>query len=100
MNETMTILALAVTVEALVEYGKSVGGILTAAGRKAAITRLAAAGAGITLSLTAGADLYAAVGLTFGWPWLGAALTGVLISRGANYVSDFMRKLKGNGEAK
>ena len=97
MSEIMTILALAVTVEALVEYGKSVGGILTAADRKQALTRLAAAVAGVILCLAAGADLYAAAGLAFGWPWLGAALTGVLISRGANYVSDFMRKLQGSG---
>ena len=100
MNEIMTILTLAVTVEALVEYGKSVGGILTKAGRKQAAIRLAAAAAGVILCLTAGADLYAAAGLTFGWPWLGSALTGVLISRGANYVSDFMRKIKGNGEVR
>ena len=40
-------------------------------------------------------SVFAAVGVSFCWSWLGRVLTGTLISRGANYVSDFVKKLQG-----
>ena len=43
-------------------------------------------------------NLLAAVGVHFHWPWLGTVLTGIFISRGANYVSDFISKLKKGSE--
>lgn len=99
MNEMMTVLALAVTVEALVEYGKSIGRAFMGDGWKKAIPQLAAVALGVALCLTAEADVYVTVGLPFAYPWLGRMLTGILISRGANYVSDFVQKLLRKGES-
>ena len=43
-------------------------------------------------------DLFAALGLDFGVPGIGAALTGLFASRGANYVSDIISKLQAIGK--
>lgn len=91
--EVTTVLVLAVTVEALVEYGKSIGRAFLGADWKRAVPQLAAVAAGVVVCLAAGTDLYAVLGLVFAWPWLGQLLTGILISRGANYVSDFIQRL-------
>jgi len=99
MNEMMTILAMAVTVEALVEYGKSIAAAAAGDGWKRAVIQLVAVAAGMALCLAADADLYGVLGLGFAWPWLGQLLTGVLISRGANYVSDMAQRLTGKKEA-
>lgn len=100
MNEMMTIFAMAITVEALVEYGKSIAA--AAAGRvwKQALTQMAAVTVGVLLCLSIGADLYALLGLEFARPWLGKLLTGILISRGANYVSDMATRLSGKKEVR
>lgn len=55
---------------------------------------------GVSLCFSAGADFYAALGVSFNAAWLGVALTGVFASRGANYVSDLVKKLQALGAAK
>ena len=61
---------------------------------KTAVTQLAAIALGVLLCFMTGGDLFAVVGITFVWPWLGTVLSGVIISRGANYVSDFIKRLQ------
>ena len=41
-----------------------------------------------------GADLFVALGLDFRYDWIGVLLTGIFASRGANYVSDFVGRLR------
>ncbi len=95
MKGILLILTMAIVVEALVEYGKSIGrAFMEEGGVKTAVTQLCAIGLGVVLCFACGGDLFAAVGVDFAWPWLGVVLTGVLISRGANYVSDFIGKLQ------
>lgn len=93
MEGIALILALAVVTEALVEYGKSIGKAFAGNNTKAAITQVAAAVLSVLLCFAAGADLFQVVGIDFAWPWVGVVLTGVLGSRGANYLSDFISKL-------
>ena len=93
MEGIVRIMALAVIVEGLVEYGKSIGKAFTGNDCKAAVIQLGAIVGGVLVSVAAGADLFAALGIVFAWPWLGVALTGIVISRGANYVSDFVGRL-------
>ena len=95
--ELTMVLMLAVTVEALVEYAKSIGRAALGGWKRIAI-QLAAVAAGVTLCLAARVDLYGVLGLGFAYPWMGQALTGILISRGANYVSDFMGRMSGYKE--
>ena len=91
MQGILLILALAVTVEAVVEYVKSIVKMFTEKDYRTAITQLSAAAIAIALCFAAGADLYAA-------PWIGTALTGLFASRGANYVSDLIGKLQALGQ--
>ena len=86
------IVMLAVTVEALVEYAKSIARAASGSWKQAAL-QLAAVAAGVMLCVAAQADLYGWLGLGFAYPWMGQVLTGILISRGANYVSDFVGRL-------
>lgn len=85
---------MAVTVEGLVELGKSIGKAALDGDRKTAATQLAALVVSCALCLAAGADVYAALGVTFAAPWLGMVLTGVLASRGSNYIADFIKRLQ------
>ena len=100
MSGIILILALAVTVEAVVEYVKSIIKLITDKDAKTLITQLSALSVSILLCFAAGADLYAVLGLSFAVPGIGIVLTGIFGSRGANYVSDLVRKLRDVGEAK
>ena len=100
MQGLCLVLALAVTVEALVEYAKAIAKAVRDGEKKTAVTYLAAIGASALLCFSANANLYELLGVHFTWPWLGIVLTGVFASRGANFVSDLYSKLKGSQEAK
>lgn len=93
MQGIILTVTMAVVVEALVEYGKSIGRAAASGEWKAAITHLAAVLLGVALCLATGADLFAVADIAFALPLIGSVLTGVLISRGANYVSDFIKRL-------
>ena len=95
MNRTVLVLMMAVTVEALIEYGKAI----LEKQWKTAATQAGAVALGVSLCVSAGADFYAALGVSFNAAWLGVALTGVFASRGANYVSDLVKKLQALGAA-
>ena len=86
---------MAIVVEAFIEYAKTIAKAVKEGGRKVAITQLAAIALGVLLCFMVGGDLFAVVGIAFEWPWLGIFLTGIIISRGANYVSDFIKRLQG-----
>ena len=94
MNMVVLVLMMAVTVEALVEYGKSIGKAIIAGEAKTAITQLSAVLISVLLCFAVGADFYSALGVTFAWPWVGNLLTGLFASRGANFVSDLIGKLQ------
>lgn len=93
MKGFVLVLVMAIVVEALIEYAKIIGKAFLDGGWKIAVTQLTAIALGVLLCLSTGGDLFAVVDITFDWPWLGIVLTGVLISRGANYVSDFAKRL-------
>ena len=48
----------------------------------------------VFICFAAGVDLYALVGVFFTVPWLGTLLTGIVVSRGSNYTSDFVKRLQ------
>ncbi len=95
MQGIVLILVMAIVVEALIEYAKTIGKAFVSGERKTAITQLTAIALGVLLCFMVGGDLFAVVGIAFVWPWLGMFLTGIIISRGANYVSDFIKRLQG-----
>lgn len=93
MEGFILILVMAIVVEALIEYAKTIGKAFAGGESKTAVTQLAAIALGVLLCFMTDGDLFAVIGIAFNWPWLGVVLTGVLISRGANYVSDFAKRL-------
>lgn len=95
MSGIILVVTLAIIVEAMIEYGKSIYKAFVDGGWKPAVTQVVAMAIAVLLCFMTGGDLFVVVGINFVWPWLGIFLTGIIISRGANYVSDFIKKLQG-----
>lgn len=53
---------------------------------------------GILIALGSGIDLLALVGIPMQVPYLGMILTGILISRGSNYIHDLTNLISSGGE--
>lgn len=64
MNRTVLVLMMAVTVEALVEYAKTFGKAILEKQWKTAATQAGAVALGVSLCFSAGADFYAALGVS------------------------------------
>ena len=79
------IFILALTVEALVEYGKLIFQ------KEINWKQIAAVIIAVGLAVLAQTDLYAILGVSFVVPYVGMVLTGILFSRGANYLADFIK---------
>lgn len=94
MKGIILVVVLAVLVEAFIEYAKSITKMFSDKDIKTAVTQFIAILIGVALCMAAGADLFAALGIAFAFPWIGIVLTGILISRGANYMSDFIKRLQ------
>lgn len=94
MQGIVLILALSVLVEAIVEYAKSIEKMFTEKNYRTAVTQLSAAIIAIVLCFAANANLFATLGITFAAPWIGTALTGLFASRGANFVSDLIKRIQ------
>ena len=92
MESLFLILALAVTIEALVEYSKSIVKAFSEGQIKTAVTQLAAIAIACFLCTMTSADVYAYLSIQFRYPIIGYLLTGIIASRGSNYVSDFIKK--------
>ena len=91
MEMILLFIVLAIVVEALVEYVKTV----VSMDKQAIILQLSALAVSILLCLLAGADVFNQLGINFSLPYVGCILTGVFASRGANYASDIIGRLRG-----
>ncbi len=94
MNSIVLAMLMAVTVEGLVEYASTIYKAFSAGEVKTAVKQIAACCAGVALCVLVGADFYAGIGITFKVAATGTVLTGIFVSRGANYVSDLVAKFK------
>lgn len=84
---------IAVTVEGLVEYAKTICAVWHS-GKKAVILQGAAVAVSVLLCLLVGADVYGALGVQFAWVPAGSVLTGIFAARGSNYISDLVGRLR------
>ena len=82
------IIILAITVEALIEYTKLIYA------KEINWKQVVALVMGVFLAAAAGADLYRILGVEFVIPYVGTVLTGIVCSRGSNYLADFVKKLQ------
>lgn len=76
--------------EAVWETGK-----MTYQKGKVSADRVGALVIGVGVAVAGGLDACAAVGIPMAVPYLGAIFTGVLISRGANFVHDILGAMQG-----
>lgn len=86
------IIAVAILIEGLVEYGKNIADMFYGGDRKTAITQLVTIAVGIAIAFAFNADMFMPLGLTVNH-YIGMVLTGIIMSRGSNYVSDLITKI-------
>ena len=86
------IIAVAILIEGLVEYGKNIADMFYGGDKKTAITQLVTIAVGITLAFAFGANMFVPLGRTVNDD-IGMVLTGIVMSRGSNYVSDLISKI-------
>lgn len=92
MEGITLILAISILGEALVEYAKSVYDFFENKEFKKGITQLITILLGVVLAYAFNIDIFAVLGITVN-ATVGTLLSGVIISRGANYVSDLIGNL-------
>lgn len=100
MKTIALIIMVAILLEALVEYFKTILHMISEGDYKTAITQAVTICAGIFLSFAfktqlfngAMAEFYEGLSLD---PTLDMVLTGILFSRGSNYISDLISRLVG-----
>lgn len=86
MEAVLIILVAALLAEAVWETGKMVW-----QQGKISVDRTGALLVGILFAVGAGLDLCTVLGICFVYPIIGQLLTGILISRGANFVHDLLK---------
>lgn len=86
------IISVAILIEGLVEYGKTIADMFNDGEKRTAIIQLITIIVGIGLAFAFNADMFNPLGLTVNH-YIGMILTGIVMSRGSNYVSDLIGKL-------
>lgn len=86
------IIAVAILIEGLVEYGKNIADMFYGGEKKTAITQIITIVVGVALAFAFNADMFVPLGLTVNHS-IGMVLTGIVMSRGSNYVSDLIGKI-------
>lgn len=86
------IIAVAVLIEGLVEYGKTIIDMATEGEKRKVVIQVITIAIGIILAFAFDADMFIPLGLAVNHS-IGIVLTGIVMSRGSNYVSDLISNL-------
>ena len=86
------IVAVAVLIEGLVEYGKTIANMFYEGDMKTGVTQIITIIIGIGLAFAFSANMFVPLGLVVS-EYIGMVLTGIVMSRGSNYVSDLITKI-------
>lgn len=86
-------IVLAMVTEALVEYASTVVKCFIDGQIKTAIKQAGSIIISVLLCCSLNLDVFASLGVQFSAPIIGVVLTGIFASRGANYFSDFIKRL-------
>ena len=86
------VIAVAILIEGLVEYGKTIMNMFETGEKKTAITQIITIIIGILIAVAFNADLFVTVGLQVNHV-IGMILTGIIASRGSNYASDLITRI-------
>lgn len=90
--EFALIIAVAILIEALVEYGKTIVDMFETGDKKTGITQLITILLGILIAFAFKANVFELLKMSVN-PTIGTLLTGVIISRGSNYASDLLKRI-------
>ena len=88
MQELVVIFIMAILIEAIITYLKT-----WVVDKKLQWQVIVSVILGVIVSIAYGLDIPAAVGITCAVPYIGCAITGILISRGSNYIFDLIKKI-------
>ena len=86
------IIAVAILIEGLVEYGKTIADTFNDGEKRTALIQVITIVIGVGLAFAFDADMFVPLGLTVNH-YIGMVLTGIVMIRGSNYVSDLIGKL-------
>ncbi len=92
MSKFLTLIMMSIIVEGLITYAKTffVGG-------KPQWQMLVGIVLSVTVALVYNVDIFALLGIMATVPYVGAILTGIIISRGSNYIFDLIKTLQNTG---
>lgn len=90
MEGALQLVVVAILVEAVWENIK-----MLFPNKKFSISMLGSLLVSILVCVLASVDIFPIVGVTISVPVIGSVLTGIIVSRGANFVSDLFTKLEG-----
>lgn len=90
--ELGVIIATAVLIEGLVQYGKTIIEMFETGEKKTGIIQLITILIGILLAFAFNTNAFEVLGMTVN-PMIGTFLTGIVISRGSNYASDLLKRI-------
>lgn len=91
----LSLIYVAIIVEGIITYIKNFS-----SGQGFKWEMLVAVLIGVLVALVYNIDLFELVGLTGVIPYVGSVLTGILISRGSNYIFDLIKSLQSVKEEK
>lgn len=90
--EFALIIAIAILIEALVEYGKTIIDMFDNGDKKTAITQIITIILGIFIAFAFKANVFELLKMPVNNA-IGTVLTGIIISRGSNYASDLLSRI-------
>lgn len=90
MEGALQLVVVAILVEAIWENIKMIY-----QNGKVSISMIGSLVISILLCTISNVDIFPIVGISISIPIIGSVLTGIIVSRGANFVSDLFTKLKG-----
>jgi hypothetical protein len=98
MNTFIKIIVAAILVESVLE---TIMLVVDAAGisKKEFIGKVGSLIIGLTIAFSYSLDLPSIIGLTDGYKLFGVILTGILISRGSNFIHDLIKIIQNSGLA-
>lgn len=89
------ILVMAVLIEAIITYVKT-----WMVDRRVQWQMIVSVVLSIVICIAYGLDIPAAVGISSPLPFVGRIITGILVSRGSNYINDLLGRLSGTKGAR
>lgn len=94
MDNIMSVLAISVVVEGLVSYAK-----MFVVERKIEWQNVVAVVLGVAFAVAYSIDVFALLGMNSAIPFFGSVMSGVLMSRGANYIFDTLKTIRSYGKS-